>query len=212
MKKHFLYLIAALPLFMLTAGCAQSVDLFNGKDLSNWNFVLADESVPAEQVFSVDNGTILVQGVPFGYMYTKEKYSDYRLSVEWTWVDEASNSGIFLLITDAVRPFPRGIECQLKAGSAGDFVMLSGASLEEYVAPEGTERPAFPQMKKRVESNESAIGEWNRAVVEVRGGKIDVYINDVLQNSGTSPDKAGYIGLQSEGGKIRFRNVRLVKL
>jgi hypothetical protein len=208
-QKIFLYLTLSL-LFVPTA-YSQTENLFNGKDLSNWNFVVADENVAPEKVFSVDGGIILVQGNPFGYMYTKEKYSDYRLTVEWSWVDAASNSGIFLLITDAKKPFPQGIECQLQAGNAGDFIMLSGAVLEEYVAPTGSDRPSFPQVKKRQNSNEKPVGDWNKAVIEVRNGKIDVYINDVLQNSGTSAAKEGYIGLQSEGGKVRFRGVRITK-
>ena len=34
---------------------AQTEDLFNGKDLSNWNFVVADGNTPAEDVFSVQD-------------------------------------------------------------------------------------------------------------------------------------------------------------
>lgn len=75
--------------------------LFNGKDLSNWNFVVDKNSVPAEQVFSVKDGLIQVAGQPFGYMYTKEKYGNYKLHVEWRWPDgKTANSGIFLLIEE----------------------------------------------------------------------------------------------------------------
>ena len=94
------------------SGHAQTEYLFNGKDLSNWNFVVADGNTPAEDVFSVQDGVILVQGNPFGYMYTKKKYTDFTLEVEWAWVDKASNSGIFLMISDPKTPFPNGIECQ----------------------------------------------------------------------------------------------------
>ncbi|MDR1675932.1 MAG: DUF1080 domain-containing protein, partial [Tannerella sp.] len=38
-------------------------------------------------------------------------------------------------------------------------------------------------------------------------GQITVYINGVLRNTGTSPVREGYIGLQSEGSKIAFRNM-----
>lgn len=66
-------------------------------------------------------------------MYTKQKYSNYKLHVEWRWPDgKEANSGIFLLIEDLKSPFPNGIECQLHAGDAGDFVLLGGSDLAEY--------------------------------------------------------------------------------
>ncbi|MDR0835507.1 MAG: DUF1080 domain-containing protein [Tannerella sp.] len=188
---------------------SQTENLFNGKDLSNWNFVVKDNATAPENVFSVQDGVILIQGEPFGYMYTKKKYSDYVLEVEWSWLDQPANSGIFLLIADAKNPFPNGIECQLKAGSAGDLVLLGGSNLDEYVLPTDGVRPAFPIVNKQKASNEKPVGEWNKAKIEVKGGVITVYINGELQNKGTNKVKKGYIGLQSEGGPVQFRNVKL---
>jgi hypothetical protein len=145
--------------------------------------------------------------MPFGYMYTQKEYSDCILELEWRWDGEASNSGIFLLIADPTNPFPNGIECQLKAGSAGDFVMLGGSSLAEYEAPEGGPTTRFPVIKKRDDSSENPTGEWNKARIEITEGFITVDINGVFQNHGTNKVTKGYIGLQSEGGKVRFRNV-----
>ena len=209
MKKNLFLMTAAFFLFAL-GSCAQTETLFNGKDLSNWNFIVDGDKVPATDVYSVKDGAILIQGTPFGYMYTKKKYSNYILELEWSWIGEGTNSGIFLAIaeTHAGNPFPNGIECQLRAGIAGDFVLLGGSDLIEYVAPDG-ERPRFPVIKKREESNEKPVGEWNKAKIEVNDGKITVYINGVLQNQGTNRVKEGYIGLQSEGGPIQFKNLKL---
>ena len=88
MKKRMLSLaVLAASLFCFSNGAnAQKTEkLFNGKDLSNWNFVVDKNSVPADQVYSVRDGKIFITGQPFGYMYTKEKYSDYKLHVEWRW-------------------------------------------------------------------------------------------------------------------------------
>ena len=207
MKRNLFLTMVALSLFAMGA-CSQTENLFNGKDLSNWNFVVADESVSPTDVYSVKDGVINIKGNPFGYMYTKNKYTDYVLELEWRWPEAASNSGIFLIIADPKNPFPNGIECQLRAGSAGDFVLLGGSDLNEYVAPESG-RPNFPVISKREESSEKPIGEWNKAKFEVKDGKITAIINGVLQNQGTNKVKEGYIGLQSEGGPIQFRNVKL---
>jgi hypothetical protein len=191
-------------------GLAQTEQLFNGKDLSNWNFVVDGNKVAPEEVFTVKDGVIAIQGQPFGYMYTKEKYGNYILELEWRWIDQATNSGIFLLIADPKTPFPNGIECQLAAGKAGDLVLLAGSDLAEYSLPEGvTERPAFPVIAKLKASNEKPVGKWNKAKIIVNDGVITIYINGTLQNKGTNKVKEGYIGLQSEGGPLQFRKVRV---
>ena len=209
MKKNvFLVLVC-----FLVVSCGQTENLFNGKDLSNWKFVVDGDKVPAKDVFGVRDGVIQIEGYPFGYMYTEKKYKDYTLELEWRWVKEASNSGIFLIIAEVKpgNPFPNGIECQLKAGNAGDFVLLGGSDLIEYVAP-ASGRPPFPVINKRQPSNEKPIGQWNKAKIEVQDGKITIYINGVLQNQGTNRVKEGYIGLQSEGRQIQFKNLKLKKI
>ena len=203
--------LAALALFvLLLPGCGSqpAEAIFNGQDLSNWNFVVEGDALPAEEVYRVENGIIRVMGEPLGYMYTKKKYRDYTLELEYRWADEESNSGVFVLIEEPLNPFPNGIECQLAAGKAGDFVLLGGSDLNEYTLPEGaTERPAFPVIGKQQPSSEKPVGEWNKVRVTVKEGVITTYINDVLQNRATNRVKEGHIGLQSEGKEIQFRNL-----
>ncbi|MDR0430679.1 MAG: DUF1080 domain-containing protein [Tannerellaceae bacterium] len=215
MKRNvFLLAMSFVALFCFTheSNAQQVIKLFNGKDLSNWDFVVDKNSVPADQVYSVKDGVIHIKGTPFGYMYTKEKYGNYKLHVEWRWPQEATNSGIFLLIEEVKNPFPNGIECQLAAGNAGDFVCLGGSDLLEFQQPKGKERPAFPVVKKANGSSEKPAGEWNYANIFVKNGTITVYINGVYQNTGTNKVKTGHIGLQSEGKDIQFRNVTLTSI
>ena len=69
--------------------------------------------------------------------------------------------------------------------------------------------PKFPKINKMEHSSEKPDGEWNLARVEVRGGVITSYINGVLQNRCTASATEGHIGLQSEGGPLKVRAVRL---
>jgi hypothetical protein len=213
MKTRFLLLALTTAFFCVSnwTTAQKTEKLFNGKDLSNWNFVVAENAVPAGQVYSVQNGVIHIKGTPLGYMYTKEKYSDYRLHVEWRWPDEATNSGIFLLIEDPKNPFPKGIECQLAAGNAGDLVLLGGSDLAEFQAQPGVPRPNFPSIKKANPSSEKPVGEWNEANIFVKNGTLTIYINGVYQNTGTNKVKSGHIGLQSEGKDIEFRNLTVTR-
>lgn len=209
--KHFLLISIFLSLAVMVQ--SQTVDLFNGKDLKGWGFVLKDNTKKAGEVFSVKDGTIHISGSPFGYMYTENKYTDFRLHVEWRWPEEASNSGIFLYVQDDNKVWPNAIECQLQAGNAGDFVLLAGSDLAEFVTKPGEERPAFPIVRKSRESSEMPVGEWNNADITCENGNITVYINGVLQNKGTkSMHQQGRIALQSEGKDIQFRNVRVTPL
>ncbi|MDD2243114.1 MAG: DUF1080 domain-containing protein [Petrimonas sp.] len=211
MKKTLLLSLIVISILAISCTPKETkTALFNGKDLSNWNLVVEGDSVPGDQVFMVEDSTILIKGLPFGYMYTKDKYSNFTLELDYSWVNEPSNSGIFLLIENPTNPFPKGIECQLHAGDAGDFVLLEGSEMAEYTLPDSlTERPKFPVIKKQQPSSEKPSGEWNKAKITVDNGVVTVYINDVLQNKGTSPTKEGYIGLQSEGNAVRFKNIEL---
>ncbi len=185
----------------------ETIQLFNGKDLKNWDFNLRDNSVDPATVFMVKNGVINISGNPFGYMRTRETYSDYKLHAEWRWPQEATNSGVFIhgQLPDAI--WLKCIECQLKAGSAGDFVCMSGADMKEHT------NKAVSSIKKMTESSEKPVSEWNTMEVVCNGNTIEVYINGILQNKGTDMNiSSGHICLQSEGKDIEFRNVYLTKL
>ena len=210
MKITILPTLLTVLLFTFSSCNKNTNQIYNSKDLSNWNFVLEDNTIPAEEVYYVEDEIIIVKGEPLRYMYTKEKFSDFTLDLEYRWAGEESNSGVFVLIEDPTNPFPRGIECQLKYGQAGDFVLLSGSELNEYVLPEGiTERPEFPVIDKINSSSENPAGEWNHVKIIVDKGEITVFVNDVLQNRATSTVMEGHIGLQSEGEEIHFRNIEI---
>lgn len=203
----------AIILFALAVSApAATVDLFNGKNLDGW-VSFADGLADASSVFSVQNGVIRVQGKPFGFIRTDKKYSNFRLHVEWKYPRESINSGIFLFVQDDMKLWPNAVECQLMKGKVGDFVLLGGSNVAEFKLPAGAERPKFPVVKRFGESNENPAGEWNNADIICKDGSITVFINGTLQNKATgSLNKSGYIALQSEGGEIHFRNVRLTPL
>ncbi len=216
MKLKFLK--SAIAAFVILTSCAPKqapIELFNGKDLSNWNlFIEEDSTVTAADVFTVKDGVIDIKGNPFGYMYTKEIYDNFDLHVEWRWSDGVgTNSGIFLFVQEPAKVWPNAIECQLHKGDAGDFVLLGGSDVAEFKLKEGETRPEFPVVQKKAESSELAVGEWNQADITCKDGNITVKINGKLQNNGSKPlFKSGHIGLQSEGGPIQFRNVKLTPI
>ncbi len=65
----------------------------------------------------------------------------------------------------------------------------------------------------KIKANEKKPGEWNKYEITVDGGTITVVVNGEEVNRATDCDVvAGRIGLQSEGGEIHFRTVKLIPL
>ena len=203
-------LIALTLVYSSLAMTAQTIDLFNGSDLNNWEFALKDADKNPSEVFSVKNQMIHIAG-PFGYMYSKEKFSNFHLYVEWRWPIEASNSGIFLYMQNTEQVWPDAVECQLQAGNAGDMLLLNAQSgLTKLMNYEGQD--ASGRLKKMANSSELPVGEWNNAHIICNEGTITIFINGILQNRGKVSYKSGNIAIQSEGKDMQVRKIRLTPL
>lgn len=189
----------------------QTIRLFNGKDLAGWTKVITQEpdSCP-DKTWSVQNGEIHCTGTPFGYLATQQSFADYTLRVSYRWngTAEQMNSGVFIHKTGPDNNFlPKAIETQLKLENAGDFVLLSQATLN------GLDNPKNLRVEKKAPCSEKPQGEWNLVEIVVKGNTIESRVNGVLQNSGTGIyTSAGQICLQSEGGPIAFRDITLEPL
>jgi len=195
----------------------EKIVLFNGRDLDGWvRFIPndkpdADKKWAVDKVWSVRDGVIHCEGKPNGYIRTCESYADYKLHVEWRWVDKPTNSGVLLHRQGIDRTWPTCIEAQLMHRSAGDFWLLSHSTIKvdgNQVGPK-----PYANSKKKHPSNEKPPGEWNTYDIVCDGGTIRLTINGLLQNEGTEANpSSGSICLQSEGSPIEFRNVYLEPL
>ncbi len=189
----------------------REIALFNGRDLSGWEYFLVDENAAMEDVWSVEGGILICQGEPRGYLCTDTDYDNFRLMVEWRWPEEPGNSGVLMRITGEPQMLPNCIEAQLRSDSAGDMYGFSGFVI-------GGDEERFSQISigwslSGIERNENAPGEWNRYEITADDGTITVVLNGVTVNEATGCDvRPGRIGLQSEGGVIHFRTVTLIPL
>ena len=182
--------------------------LFNGKDLAGWKLFVPDENVDVDEIWSVTNGVVYCKGVPNGYMRTKATYSDYRLHLEWRWPEEPTNSGVLLHASGPDQVWPLTIECQLRAGSAGDFVLINGPGITIDGVDKQDKDKQFVSVKKKEASSEKPAGQWNQYDIFCKGDTIACHVNGVLQNEGTAATiTSGWICLQSEGSPIEFRNI-----
>lgn len=209
-------LLLVLSLVVLSCSTEKKIELFNGQDLDNWKIVVGSEDGEPKDLFYVEDGLMNTIGDPFGYIQTRESYSNFKLHLEWRWTEEPSNSGVLLNVQGPELIFPHCVEAQLMHGKAGDFVLMGkGASItvkdSTYLVT--SEERRYLAIPKFEESSEKPAGEWNSYDITSKDGNLELHVNGVLQNKGSGMTLTeGNIALQSEGGPMQFRNIYLLPL
>lgn len=209
-------LLLGLSLVVLSCTTENKIELFNGQDLDNWNIIVGSEDGEPKDLFYVEDGLMNTIGDPFGYIRTKESYSNFKLHLEWRWTEEPSNSGVLLNVQGKDIIFPHCVEAQLMHGKAGDFVLMGkGAAItvkdSTYLVT--SEEKRYLAIPKFEESSEKPAGDWNTYEITSKDGTLELVVNGVLQNKGTGMSLTeGNIALQSEGGPMQFRNIYLQPL
>ncbi len=158
----------------------------------------------------------------FDYIWTKEKYGDFILDLEFK-VIEGTNSGIFFRTSDLKDPVYTGIEVQVCNSYGRNNINNKGTAGAVY----DCQKPTKNVINKP--------GEWNRCVLTCKGGSVKVVLNDEqvidmnLDRWATAhmnPDESknkfgralkdfarvGHIGLQDHGRPVWYRNVRIKRL
>lgn len=205
-----------MTLLVLSCGSEKKTVLFNGENLDNWSIFTGNPDVDPGDVFWVEDGILNTSGDPFGYLRTKESYSNYKLHLEWRWPGEPTNSGVLLHVQGKDRIFPHCIECQLKHEQAGDIVLMgagAGVTVKDSVYLVTSDERFYMSIPKFGDSSEKAPGEWNSYDITSVNGSLEIIVNGVLQHTAADVTmNEGNIALQSEGSPLQFRNIYLVAL
>jgi hypothetical protein len=168
------------------------LSMFNGKDFTGWRFgngsALPDK---LPDVAKVEDGVIKITGKE-PHLGSQWDYEDFDVRFEWRAMQEKYNSGFYIRSGRSVGAnqinLAKGGEGGWVPGGAG--VKLSGAK----TVPDLQNKPM----------------EWNAWRVLAVGDKVMFWCNDKLAWEATGFEaKRGYIGLQQEGAKIEFRNLRI---
>lgn len=183
--------------------------LFNGKDLSGWEVVGADNNT-----WHVEDGILYTEGEGGGWLSTDRMYSNFKLSLEFR-VPAGGNSGVFLRAPHRGDPAYSGMEIQVLDDYADRYSNLEPwqycGSIYKVQAP--TKRVTKP------------AGEWNKYEILCDGPVVKIRLNGVLINDAnliqhmdktdTHPGikrRAGYIGLQNHSTRIDYRNIQITEL
>jgi len=185
--------------------------LWNGTDFSGWHRVVSDPTVDVNDVWRIRHGVVLCKGQPNGYIRTERRYKNYQLHLEWRWPETPTNSGVLLHSRAPDRVWPACIECQLKAGNAGDLVLIDGTGLTVNGVNYRNPDKQFIVIEKKSPTSERPAGQWNSLLIRCKGRSIRCFVNGIPQNEGTRATvNSGWIALQSEGSPIEFRNIYLL--
>jgi len=217
-----------LILSLLSGAWAKERTLFNGKSLDafelapgSWE-IEKDGSVVCRMAKTTDKkGKERIRGM--GYLWTKDEFSDFKLTVEYK-LSPGANSGIFYR-SDKDNPVNGGFEIQLmdnegfqkKANKVLPARKLN-ASFYDGVAPKG--------------DYSKPVGQWNHSRLVCKGPEVAFHLNGKLafkinlddwKEAGKNPDgstnkfktalkdlsRKGRIGFQNHGQVVWFRKISI---
>lgn len=187
--------------------------LFNGKDLTGWQFLPSDKSG-----FAVKDGALETQADKGMLWYAGEKIGNAKLRVIYKMSNPKGNSGIFIRIPDRPKnegeAIHKGIEVQID--DRDNEWHCTGVLYSMTEAKARASKPA---------------GEWNTMEITMDGLRTIVHVNGVLVTDydGKSPvpakkesyepergprPESGYIGLQNHdtNAVISFKEISIEPL
>ena len=161
---------------------------------------------------------IICSGKPTGELRTTRMYQNFIMEVEWRHMRARGNAGIFVWADDITargQPFHRSVEVQVLENSYGntrgytthgDIFPIHGAKMPPINGRGGSR--AFP-----TENRSKPTPEWNHYRITCNDGTISLAVNGkvVTRGKNASPRK-GYICLESEGGIVHYRNLKIREL
>ncbi len=199
--------------------------LFNGKDLSGWHGqrqfdpvklaampadkrakLLAEDAATVAKHWSVENGELVNDGHG-AFLTTDKDYGDAVFWLEYKTVAKA-DSGIYLRATPQIQIWDyteAGGKWKLGAdkGSGG----LWNNKVHERFPPACYDKP---------------FGEWNRMSIMIIGDRVWASLNNRVTANGVRMEnfwdrskplpKTGPLQLQTHGGEIRFRRLKVMEL
>jgi hypothetical protein len=187
--------------------------MFNGVDFEGW----VRTNTP-EETWSYQDGMVICSGKPIGEIRTSKMYQNFVMELEWRHMVPRGNAGVFVWADDITSrgvPFHRGIEVQVLENAYGnnrshtthgDIFPIHGATMTPINGRGGSR--AFP-----TENRSNPSPQWNHYRIECRDGEIALAVNGKIVTRGQqSVPRKGYICLESEGGVVHYRNVRIMEL
>ncbi|HVT97778.1 MAG TPA: DUF1080 domain-containing protein [Acidobacteriaceae bacterium] len=201
------FAVYALAAFAAVAG-AQTINLVTGNDKAEWTRIAIPPTHPVSDIaqWHIDPATKTIVCDGNGgheWLRFNREFGDFRLHVEWRFAkldgSPHYNSGVFFR-NDA----DGTIWHQAQTSPGGGY--LFGETLI------GEKKTSFNLMKEMTENRLKPAGEWNAYDIECRKDTCTLAVNGAVVNTLHTDVVKGYVGLESEGFKIEFRNIEVTEL
>ena len=194
-----LILTAALLAQVQTYDAPNFVSVFDGHNLAGWQMM-------GQQDWHAEDGVLWTEGKG-GWLRSDKPYADFIWKLEYR-VSPGADSGILVRAAAQGDPDLTGLEIQI-LDDAGQPANLhsTGAVYDAAIPLMSVEKPA---------------GEWNQVEISCIGRQLIVFLNgNRIQKIGLDDPafqfisahplsrvpNVGYIGLQSQKGRVEFRNL-----
>ncbi|MFL6315147.1 MAG: DUF1080 domain-containing protein [Nitrososphaeraceae archaeon] len=176
--------------------------LFNGKSIDGWRM-----AGPGKFVFIEYDKSLQSEGGMGLLWYTKKKYKDFVLRIDWKVSRTNDNSGIFIRFSnpdnDPWIAVNTGYEIQID-----DLAMPDGNPLHKTGAIYNFAAPSNPQSK--------LVSEWNTFEIEATSQKYSIILNGekVIPEFTGNRLIEGYIGIQNHDADshVSFKNIRIKEI
>jgi hypothetical protein len=188
------------------------VDLLADKSLKQWTRVpmspvgqlpAGDVLGPSPWAVTPSSDLLVCEGDKAGHEMFRfaQEVGDFVLHVEWRYAgpptDKPYNSGILARASADV-----SIWHQAQTGAGGGY--LFGATLVDG-------KPVRVNLRdKMAENRVKPAGEWNVYEIRASGRTLTLWVNGAVVSEFTNCEvPRGYVGLEAEGYRMEFRNLKL---
>jgi hypothetical protein len=187
----------------------------DGSLVCNRYYYFEDADDKQQVVWKIEDGMLVCSGTPRGYLYTNESYRDFTLTLQWRWPDEksAGKGGVLIDMTGVYKIWPKSLEAQINADSAGDFWALDGYELVGATdRMKSLSHPEYGELinVSKMEAAENPAGQWNSYKIVADGANVTLIVNGQVVNKATRTNKTGgKICITSEGTGIEFKDIKI---
>ena len=179
---------------------AELEPLFDGT-LSGW-------TVENDAAASVADGVLRIDA-PRGWLRSNEQYEDFTLRIEFRFLDDDTDSGIFVraVADDTFGPgWPsNAYQVQLR-NPIGESRFPPIGGLFRHGKPPGETRFDVADAERL----SLGTGVWQTLEIDVEGESLAVRLNgEPLTEASAIENPRGYIGIQAELGAVEFRAIEI---
>lgn len=157
--------------------------LFDGKSLDGWK-------PTSEANWRVEDGTITVDSGQRGFLIHEDTYTNYQLTLEFK-AAKGTNSGVFL--NTKIKPADVATDCY-----------------ELNIAPPDNPFPTGSLVGRKKYPDAGETDTWRKFDITVNNGLVSVQLDgqQILDYHSDPPSTGNLLGLQLNGGRVAFRNIK----